>query len=176
MTAEDHVALLEGGVVEGTWADLGAGSGAFTTALARLLGPTATIYAVDVDARALREAGARMADAFPPVLFTAITADFTASLDLPLLDGICMANSLHFHRDHCGILRHVTRLLKPSGRLLLVEYDIDRPSPWVPYPLHSTRLAETARCAGLAPPQILGTRPSRWHGRVYSALLRAPSD
>jgi precorrin-6B methylase 2 len=33
----------------GTWADLGAGDGTFTRALARLLGPNSRIYAVDRD-------------------------------------------------------------------------------------------------------------------------------
>ncbi len=56
MTHDDHVALLRGGIPGpgGVWADLGAGSGAFTLALAEQLGPSAEIYAVDADERALR--------------------------------------------------------------------------------------------------------------------------
>lgn len=57
MNHQDHVRLLRKGVPTqgGTWADLGAGTGAFTLALADLLGPKAQIYAVDQNARALRE-------------------------------------------------------------------------------------------------------------------------
>lgn len=46
----------------GTWADLGAGDGTFTRALAGLLGPDGRIYAVDCDAKAvesLRQSSAR---------------------------------------------------------------------------------------------------------------------
>ena len=55
MNHADLVALLARGVQEkgGRWADLGAGEGAFTLALADLLGPGAHITAIDKDARAL---------------------------------------------------------------------------------------------------------------------------
>src|SRR5256885_16083795 len=57
----DLVALIEAGVGErgGSWADLGAGEGAFTLALSDLLGPDAHIVAVDRDAGALRALGGR---------------------------------------------------------------------------------------------------------------------
>src|SRR6266849_8660757 len=50
------VGLLRGGVDAngGWWADLGAGEGAFTLALADLLGPGAHITAVDREAGSLR--------------------------------------------------------------------------------------------------------------------------
>src|SRR5947209_5745601 len=52
----DLVALIEEGVGErgGRWADLGAGEGAFTLALAGLLGPEAHVTAIDKDAGALQ--------------------------------------------------------------------------------------------------------------------------
>ena len=55
MDHTDHVTLLRGGVLApgGVWADLGSGTGAFTLALAELLGPTGVIYSVDKDAGAL---------------------------------------------------------------------------------------------------------------------------
>ena len=55
MNHTDHVSLLRGGVAtpDGVWADLGSGAGAFTLALADLLGATGAIYSVDQDASAL---------------------------------------------------------------------------------------------------------------------------
>lgn len=54
MQSREAVELIEGGVVGGgTWADLGAGSGTFTRALAELVGAAGTVYAVDRDARAM---------------------------------------------------------------------------------------------------------------------------
>ena len=56
MNHADLVALIRNGVTAdgGRWADLGAGEGAFTFALADLLGLGAEITAVDRDAGALR--------------------------------------------------------------------------------------------------------------------------
>ena len=39
----------------GTWADFGSGTGAFTLALADLIGPQGSIYSVDKDRGSLRE-------------------------------------------------------------------------------------------------------------------------
>ena len=57
MDHNDHVNLLRPANLTqgGTWADLGAGGGAFTLALRELVGLDATIYAVDKDRSSLRE-------------------------------------------------------------------------------------------------------------------------
>ena len=100
MKHEDHVALLREGIAEpgGVWADLGSGAGAFTLALADLLGPTGEIYSVDQDRGALREQERAMRARFPETTAQYLAADFTQRLDLPPLDGVVMANSLHFQR------------------------------------------------------------------------------
>ncbi len=53
MDQGEMVALIRAGVppAGGVWADLGAGTGNFTLALAEILGPTATIYALARDDR-----------------------------------------------------------------------------------------------------------------------------
>ena len=92
---EDHVSLLRAAVEPGgTWADIGAGTGAFTLALAELLGPGGRIVAVDRDAGTLAEAMAAVSSRFPQVRIEAIRADFTRPLTgLPALDGLVAANS-----------------------------------------------------------------------------------
>jgi predicted RNA methylase len=96
MDHADHVNLLRKGIESpgGVWADLGAGTGAFTLALADLLGPGAEIYAIDRDSTALQTNGRAMRSMFPATGVHYRTADFTRPLDLPLLDGAVMANSL----------------------------------------------------------------------------------
>jgi SAM-dependent methyltransferase len=116
-----------------------------------------------------------MRSLFPSLTLQTIHADFTKPLDLPPLDGIVMANSLHFQRDACAVMAHAVRWLKPGGKLVIVEYDMGRPSPWVPHPLTFARLAEAATCAGLSAPRLLATRPSAYNGSVYSAELSAPA-
>ncbi len=138
MEHTDHLNLLRpAGLPQGgTYADFGAGEGAFTLALRELTGPDAVIYAVDRDGAALRRLKkdyiARFGSTEHLVL---LPNDFSRPLDLPPLDGIVMANSLHFFRDKENILRHVRGFLKPNGALLLVEYNVDEGNLWVPYPL-----------------------------------------
>src|SRR5690554_4480107 len=98
MIHEDHVNLLRKGIPEpgGIWADFGSGGGAFTLALADLIGPTGEIYSVDKDAGVLRQQERAMQTRFPATAVHYVAADFTRKLALPVLHGIVMANSLHF--------------------------------------------------------------------------------
>jgi ubiquinone/menaquinone biosynthesis C-methylase UbiE len=163
----DLVALIKDGVGEGggRWADLGAGEGAFTRALADLLGPEAHIVAVDKDARALR--------AIDGSIETRV-ADFTRPLDLHDLDGVVMANSLHFVRDKQPVLEAVHGMLHPGGRLIIVEYGTDRGNHWVPHPFTYEQWEKLAARAGFRGTKLLRTIPSRWLGSMYSALSLSP--
>ncbi|HKB47456.1 MAG TPA: class I SAM-dependent methyltransferase [Ktedonobacterales bacterium] len=176
MQHEDHVALLRDGVSGpgGVWADLGSGGGAFTLALADLIGPTGTIYSVDKDRGALREQERALRTRFPSVPVTYLTVDFTRPLDLPPLDGVVMANSLHYVRDKAPVLALVRGYLKPSGQLLLVEYNADRGNPWVPYPLSYPTWERVAAQAGFAATRLLARVPSRFLGEIYSAASVKP--
>jgi SAM-dependent methyltransferase len=156
------------------WADLGSGSGAFTLALADLLGPGGRIVSVDRDAGALREQARAMAARFPGVALAQRVADFTTDFALPPLDGIVMANALHFERDREAVARHFLGMLRPGGRFVLVEYDADRGNPWVPHPLSFATWRTMAVDAGFDEPQLLGRVPSRFLGAIYSALATRP--
>ena len=80
----------------GTWADLGSGEGAFTLALADLLGTGATIFAVDRDRSALERLSMAMRKSFPQTHLETRIADFTRPIDLLSLDGLVIANALHY--------------------------------------------------------------------------------
>ncbi len=178
MTPEDRLALLAGEVSAGTWADLGSGTGAFTMALAQTAGPSARIYSVERDGRALRQQEQQLArwarNAGPLPVIELIQADFTDPLPLAELDGVLFANSLHFQPDACAVVRAVARYVKPGGRIVVVEYDVHRSGPWVPYPLPSGSFRTLTACAGLERPRVVATRPSTYHGRVYSAVALRP--
>jgi ubiquinone/menaquinone biosynthesis C-methylase UbiE len=168
----DLVALLQDGVTErgGRWADLGAGEGAFTLALAELLGPGAHITAVDKDGRALRSLGGEMGSRYPRVTLELKTGDFTRDTGLSGLDGVVMANSLHFVRDKVPVLESVRAMLRPGGSLIVVEYGTDRGNPWVPHPFSYASWEKLAARAGFAGTRLLRTIPSRYFGSMYSAL------
>ena len=132
--------------------------------------PTGSIYTVDRDSRALQVQVRALHDAFPNVSVTPLVSDFTMPLELPPLDGIVMANSLHFERDKLAVLRLVGGYLRPDGRLVLVEYDTDHGTPWVPFPLSFRSWATLAAEAGFRETRRLASIPSRFLGSIYSAL------
>jgi ubiquinone/menaquinone biosynthesis C-methylase UbiE len=172
MNHQDHVDLLRMGVPGpgGAWADLGCGSGAFTLALAELLGPNAVVYAVDRDPTALERLREAMRRRFPGYEVRAQKADFSRSLSLPALDGIVMANSLHFCREKEPILRSARGMLRETGRFILVEYNADRGNPWVPFPISWRTWQGLAAACGFAHTEKIAAKPSSFLREIYSAV------
>lgn len=173
MDHQDHVNLLRPANLPqgGVWADFGAGSGAFTLALSELVGIKAEIYAIDKD----RSGFPKLEQEHRAFFGTSqnihpMRADFAGRLSLPPLDGIVMANSLHFFKDKEKILRHVRSFLKLNGTFLLVEYNVDSGNMWVPHPLTFERYQAVAARAGFSEPRLLATHPSRFLHGFYSAV------
>ncbi len=162
----------------GTWADIGAGSGAFTLALADLLGPGGRIVAMDRDGRALRENERAVRARFPATDLTLLTSDLTGPLDLPVLDGLVAANSLHYvPRDRqVAVVRSLAEHLRPGGRFVVVEYDADRGNPWVPHPFSYPSWERLAEAAGLEATRRIGRVPSRFLDAIYTAESRRPAQ
>jgi ubiquinone/menaquinone biosynthesis C-methylase UbiE len=172
MRHPDHVALIHTGV-EGAgmrWLEIGAGEGAFTLALADVLGPGADITAIDRDGRALERATAAVKASFPEARLVTHRADFTASLPPGPFDGVLAANSLHFVLDRRSLLAAIRDRLAMSGRLVVVEYDADRGNPWVPHPFAFATWRREAVDAGFADPTFIHRVPSRFLGAIYGAV------
>lgn len=172
MNHADHVALLHNGISQpgGVWADLGAGHGAFTLALAELIGAQGEIYAVDRDGAGLRQLAQVMAAQFPAVTLHCLSGDFTQPLALPPLAGVVMANSLHFVQRKEEVVQAVRTYLQPNGRLIVVEYNTDRGNHWVPYPLTFASWQKLATRCGFTHTELLSTRPSSFLGEFYAAM------
>jgi ubiquinone/menaquinone biosynthesis C-methylase UbiE len=174
MDHRDHVELIAGGVEPGAgdqrWLELGAGDGAFTLALADVLGAGATIVAVDRDGAALRVGTRRVQAAFPAVSVETVVGDFSERLPPGPFDGILAANSLHFVRDRRPILAAVRAALAPGGTLVVVEYDADAGNQWVPFPFSFETWRREAVAAGFAAPRLLHRVPSRFLGAIYAAV------
>jgi len=173
MDHADHVNLIRPANLEqgGSWADLGAGSGAFTLALREVLGAATKIHAVDKDKSSLAELKQAYQTRFGSIdnLHTQI-GDFSRAIDLPPLDGILAANSLHYFKDRVKVLEHIRFFLKPNGKLIVIEYNVDSGNPWVPYPFTFQTFGKLAKQAGYSEPRLLTTHPSHFLREFYSAL------
>ncbi|MCB0033964.1 MAG: methyltransferase domain-containing protein [Anaerolineales bacterium] len=174
MNHQDHVGLIQDGIhkQQGVWADFGSGRGAFTLALADLLEPPAEIYSIDQDRSSLTQQRAVLNKQFPLIKVHYQQVDFRKRIDLPPLDGLVIANALHFVPDKFKgpMLKMLHDYLKPSGRLIMVEYNVDHGNHWVPYPFSFQRWTQMAAKSGFGETRLLATRPSRFLGEIYAAV------
>jgi ubiquinone/menaquinone biosynthesis C-methylase UbiE len=171
MEHHDHVRLLGGVPQPGSvWADFGSGGGAFTLALAECVGSAGAIYSIDKDKGELDRQRQALQKRFPAVSIETMHADFTRPLQLPPLDGIVMANSLHFLARKDAVLRLVRGYLHPHGQLIVVEYNVDRGNIWVPYPFSFPTWQKLAEQNGFLRTRLLATQPSHFLGEMYAAV------
>ncbi|HMH34801.1 MAG TPA: class I SAM-dependent methyltransferase [Puia sp.] len=148
------------------WADLGCGTGLFTLALAELLPHGSTIYAIDEHADALKKIPDNSRHYIIKIRANFIDDD----LRLESLDGLLMANSLHFVKDKTAFIQKMSSMLAPNASILLVEYDTDKPNPWVPYPISFLSLKNLFEKLSFGPVQKLNEVPSKFNrSLIYSA-------
>ena len=141
------------------WADMGCGSGAFTLALKALLPAGSRLTAIDKAPQRL------------PVNF--VLADFEKD-ELPLtrLDGILMANSLHYVADKEKLIKKLEKYFLEHPAFLIVEYDTNRGNRWVPFPVPFDEVNLLLTRLGYSSVFKLSSLPSKFGGSIYAALIR----
>jgi ubiquinone/menaquinone biosynthesis C-methylase UbiE len=122
-------------------ADVGAGSGYITVRLSKLVGPTGTVYANDVQPQMLEILRRRLGrEKITNVTLVQGTVEDPklppASVDLQI-----MVDVYHEFSQPQAMLRRLRDALKPGGRLVLLEYRKEDPS--IPIrPEHKMSVAE----------------------------------
>lgn len=171
----DHVNLLEKGIKKktGIWADLGSGTGAFTFALSDLLDPEAVIYSIDKEQHRLDKQKKLFRQKFgdfpaPELIFRC--ADITAELGFTNLDGLVLANVLHFFVEKEKFLEKLVNYLSPGGHFILVEYNVDSGNMWVPFPISFKSWEKLAPSLGLTQTRRIGLKPSSFLREIYASL------
>ena len=165
MEQKEAIALIKRGISGKSaqhWADLGCGGGTFTTALAGVLPWDSYIHAADKDPQHLPARINEVSIGFNRLNFNSDSLAFSD------LDGILMANSLHFVRDKAQLFKRLENCFKAERRYIIVEYEGRWPSPWVPYPVPYLKLVDLAKGYEVSK---LAELPSRFGGMMYSALL-----
>ena len=156
---------LPGKIHQSQWADFGCGSGTFTIALSHLLGEESKIYAVDNQSQVIHSPN--------DVEIEFVKADFlNDSLPISNLDGILIANALHYVKDKSVFIEKVKNYLKTTGQLIVVEYDIERANQWVPYPIPFHQLKSLFAEHGFTKIQKTGDYNSIYNSnKMYACVI-----
>ncbi|HRK55783.1 MAG TPA: class I SAM-dependent methyltransferase [Cyclobacteriaceae bacterium] len=168
MNPTDARQLIEAAIpnkTTATWADLGCGAGTFTYAVAELLGDGSKVWAVD---KLTQYLGAKRGE----VEIEFLQADIERQeLPLKALDGIIIANTLHYIKDQADFLQHLRSYLKDTGKLILVEYDTERSNQWVPFPVTYEMAQALLSNAGFKDVSQIGEHPSSFRNEMIFACV-----
>lgn len=117
------------GVIRGMMCiDFGSGTGIFALPMADLVGTEGKVYAIDNSVEMLAHIRARN----PPPNLKLIHNDVTRTgLNSQIADICLLAFILHELKEPASLITEAFRLLKPNGRLIIVEWkaELDTPGP-----------------------------------------------
>ena len=172
MTLQEGIALIKTDKIDSfkaaTWADLGCGSGLFTNALASLLADESTIYAADKNLSSFHKDSS-----LKSILIKPVELNFERTpLPFNNLDGILMANSLHYVKNKKDFFEKIKTCLNANGCFLIVEYDMETANNWVPYPISFLSLKKLFHDVGFSFVEKISERPSVFNrANLYSAIV-----
>lgn len=154
----------------GIWIDAASGDGVFAQVLLELGAGDLSILGLDLKRPVLQEFLASVQKIESRA--AALQADLASALPLRGADGIILANGLHFFKpaDQIEVLRHCAFALKREGRFILVEYNTNRPTSAVPFPVARTESERLLIASGFRPPEAHSTVKSSYLGEMYAVI------
>jgi len=112
------LALKAGEVV----ADIGAGSGYFTLRMAKEVGPTGRVYAVDVSPEMVVHLNRRLRDAGVTGVQTILAAPTTRCCPTPRWTASFVCDTWHHIDDQAKYLGLMKRMLRPGGQVVMIDF------------------------------------------------------
>ncbi len=110
--------LKEGEVV----ADIGAGSGYFTFRLARHVGDTGRVYAVDISPEMIIHMNRRFRDLNLKNVVTILAAPDDPLLPDASIDRFFICDTWHHIENHPHYLALMKKMLKPGGQIVMIDF------------------------------------------------------
>ena len=150
------------------WADLGCGAGLFTKALAAIIKTGSTITAIDKNSNSLKNLGGT----YNGISIETQAGDFTTIQFPVLLDGVLLANALHYVSNKQSFITHLKAQLKKGGHIIIVEYDTANANPWVPYPINFINLKMLFQTEGFTEIELIGRKPSIYGAEMYAVIIK----
>ena len=148
---DEVVSLLElrpGTVV----ADIGAGTGYFAFRIADEVGPAGKVYGVDLQPEMIDTLRGRVAEGGATNVVPVQSGPVDTTLPDAGVDLVFINNVTHEFDDLDAGLREHARILKPGGRLIVVDWKPDRTDVGPPpdHRLPPEKLIRAARAAGFS--------------------------
>ena len=103
-------------------ADIGAGSGFMARELARLVGPTGTVYAVDINPVMMQHVALRAAADDITNLRTLVCTDRSVNLAHGSVDMVFICDTYHHFEYPASMLRTIHEALRPGGQIVVVDF------------------------------------------------------
>ena len=165
--ALDALNIVPGMIV----ADVGAGTGYFSLRLARRVGPSGKVYAIDVQPEMLEKLKANAQREKLGNIETLLGSEADPKLPAGKIDLVLLVDVYHEFSQPQQMLQHIRASLKLDGRLVLLEYRKEDPA--IPIrPEHKMSVAEVKteiEAEGYKLDKLIETLP-RQHIIVFKKL------
>ena len=132
-------------------ADIGAGTGYFTLPMAAAVGGGGVLYAVDVSPEMLDHLRRKLTAANRTNVQCVEAEAAATGLPDASVDLVFLANVWHEFDDQAAVLHEAQRLLRPSGRVAILDWrpDVERePGPPLAHRVARSAAEETLRANG----------------------------
>lgn len=110
-------------------ADIGAGTGLFTQLFAEQVGPQGTVYAVDIGPAFVKYIAQQAKErGYERVVKAVLNTPDSAELPPASIDVAFLCDTYHHFEHPEKMLASIHRALRPSGRLVIIDFDLRKES------------------------------------------------
>jgi SAM-dependent methyltransferase len=166
-------------------ADVGAGRGEMTVALAAEIGPSGRVYATDIDPEALEQIRARVAAAELRNVTIVQARARATGLPTGCCDAVVLRRVYHHLSDPAATTADLLRALRPGGMLAIIDFPpmFSWLWPWSPKPTDGNRtghgvaaglVVEEVTAGGFTLVKVIEDWPGRGPLTSYCAIFRKP--